>query len=355
MVWAELWALFVPTACSWVSHSTFASLKDLGGLNIFDSLDNSIIAWWGDIIKKLYQRIPDMAGYLVKANSEGQPGPMKYNHSLAQGVNLFARAIQPYRGIVMFHAFVYDSQHLNKSVWTEDQANAAVQYFGPLDGQFDDNMVIQIKYSLIDFQVHKPASPLFSNLTESNTAIKLEITQEYLGQQCHLVYLPPLWKTILDFDLHAEQQPSLVSDIVSGKRFGRCLGGYAGVANVGSNTTWEAIWPCRIYMPTGVWRGIQRATRRPFCRTGSGSHLGSTARLWTQSQTCRWSCGTHENYSGNLGIQTLTDILYLHYGPNPASQDNNPWGQWTRADKTTLYKDSYSLLAMEPIVRYLNE
>lgn len=122
----------------------FASPQTFGGLNTFDPLDASVVAFWTDITSQIYQQVPDFAGYLVKADSEGQPGPLTYNRTLADGANLFAKAIQPHGGIVMFRAFVYDQ--LNESDWYADRATAAVNYFKPLDGQFDDNVVVQIKY-----------------------------------------------------------------------------------------------------------------------------------------------------------------------------------------------------------------
>ena len=320
----------------------FASPQEFGGLDTFDPLDDSVIAWWHNMTDTIYRYVPDMAGYLVKANSEGQPGPMTYNRTLAEGANLFAKAVQPYGGIVMFRAFVYDHKSLNQTLdWKADRANAAVEYFKDLDGQFDDNVVVQIKYGPIDFQVREPPSPLFANLLETSTAIELQITQEYLGQQCHLVYLPPLWRTILDFDLRVDQQPSLVRDVVSGKRFGRRLGGYAAVANVGTNTTWlgSHLAMSNLYAygrlawdPTSDSRSIlQDWIRLTF---------GFDRRVMdvvTDMSMESWRA--YENYSGNLGIQTLTDILLGHYGPNPGSQDGNPWGQWTRADGDSIGMD----------------
>jgi len=215
----------------------FASPKNLGGLDTFDPLDPRVDAWWANVTNRIYARVPDMAGYLVKANSEGQPGPLTYNRTLAEGANMFARAAKPHGGVIMFRAFVYDN-HINPANWTADRANAAVEFFKDLDGKFDDNVVVQIKYGPIDFQVREPPSPLFSTLHKTSTAIELQVTQEYLGQQCHLVYLAPLWKEILGFDLKADNAPSKVQDIISGERFQRPLGGSAGVVNVGTNTTW---------------------------------------------------------------------------------------------------------------------
>lgn len=317
----------------------FASPQMIGGLNTFDPLDPSVVSFWGNITDQLYQHVPDMAGYLVKANSEGQPGPLTYNRTLAEGANLFAKALLPHNGVVMFRAFVYDM--LDESDWKADRANAAVQFFKGLDGQFDDNVVVQIKYGPIDFQVREPTSPLFANLMKTNTAIELEVTQEYLGQQCHLLYLPPLWKTILDFDLRVNNKTSLVRNIIGGKTFNRPLGGSAAVVNVGTNSTWlgSHLALSNLYAygrlawnPIDDIQGIvQDWSRLTF---GLDDQVVNTI---AQMSLASWPA--YENYSGNLGIQTLTDILYTHFGPNPASQDNNGYGQWTRADQTTIGMD----------------
>jgi alpha-glucuronidase len=317
----------------------FASPMDLGGLSTYDPLDPSVIAWWTNITDQIYQRVPDMAGYLVKADSEGQSGPLVYNRTLAQGANLFAKAVQPHGGIVMFRAFVYNQ--LNESDWKADRANAAVQFFAGLDGEFDDNVVVQIKYGPIDFQVREPTSPLFAHLQQTNTAIELEITQEYLGQQCHLVYLPPLWQTVLDFDLRVDNQSSLVRDIITGRRFNRRLGGSAGVVNVGTNSTWlgSHLAQSNLYAYGRLaWNPADdpESILQDWTRLTFGV---DPSVINTITQMAMESWPAYENYSGNLGIQTLTDILYTHFGPNPASQDNNGWGQWTRADHTTIGMD----------------
>jgi alpha-glucuronidase len=312
-----------------------------GNLSTFDPLDPQVIDWWQNVTDTLYARIPDMAGYLVKANSEGQPGPLTYNRTLAEGANLFANALQPHGGILVFRAFVYDSVHLNESVWTEDRANAAVQFFTGLDGKFAENALVQIKYGPIDFQVREPASPLFAYLRNTSTSIELEVTQEYLGQQCHLVYLPPLWKTVLDFDMRANHTKSLVRDIISGERFNRPLGGYAAVVNVGTNNTWlgSHLSMSNLY---GYGRLAWDPTSDPqsiledWIRLTFGFDPAVLSAITNMSMS---SWPAYENYTGNLGIQTLTDILYTHYGPNPQSQDGNPWGQWTRADHDSIGMD----------------
>ncbi|KAI1139160.1 glycoside hydrolase family 67 protein [Hypoxylon sp. FL0543] len=314
----------------------FASPQSLGGLSTFDPLDKTVIAWWTDITNKLYRNVPDLAGFLVKANSEGQPGPLTYGRTLSEGANLFAKAVKPHGGIVMFRAFVYDNQNLDERNWKDDRANAAVDFFNGLDGKFDDNVVVQIKYGPIDFQVREPPSPLFAHLKQTASAIELQITQEYLGQQCHLVYLPPLWKTVLDFDLRVDGEKSVIgSDILSGKRFNKTgLTGYAAVVNVGQNATWLGthLAMSNLYAYGRLaWDPTvsEVAVLEDWTRLTFG--LDDTVRE-TITRMSMESWPAYENYTGNLGIQTLTDITGPHYGPNPQSMDNNPWGQWTRAD-----------------------
>lgn len=317
----------------------FASPKTIGNLDTFDPLDPGVVSWWDKVTNQIYHRIPDMAGYLIKADSEGEPGPMTYNRTLSEGANLFGKALQSHDGILMYRAFVYNK--LNESNWHADRANAAVDFFGHLDGQFEDNVIIQIKYGPIDFQVREPASPLFAHMRETNTAIELQVTQEYLGQQCHLVYLPPLWRTILDFDLRVDNKPSKVRDVITGDRFNRPLGGWAGVTNVGTNTTWlgSHLAMSNLYaFGRLAWDPVQDS--EGMLREWSRLTFGLDEQVQdTIAKMSMQSWHAYENYSGNLGLQTLTDILYTHYGPNPASQDGNGWGQWTRAYHNTIGMD----------------
>ncbi|KAI0404712.1 glycoside hydrolase superfamily [Xylaria palmicola] len=322
--------------------ANFASPQTFGGLPTFDPLDETVITWWRDQTDKLYKHIPDMAGFLIKANSEGQPGPITYNRTLADGANLFAKAVKPHGGIVMFRAFVYDYQHLNERNWKDDRANAAVDFFRDLDDEFDDNVVVQVKYGPIDFQAREAPSPLFAHLRHTGSAIELQVTQEYLGQQCHLVYLPPLWKTILDFDLRVEGEKSVIGeDILSGKRFNKKLSGYAAVVNVGQNATWLGthLAMSNLYAYGRLaWdpKVDEVVVLRDWTRLTYGLNRKVVDTI-TEMSMQSWPA--YENYTGNLGVQTLTDITYNHYGPNPQSMDNNPWGQWTRADSDSIGMD----------------
>ena len=247
----------------------------------------------------------------------------------------------PHDGTIFFRAFVYDHLTLNESDWKADRANAAVDFFDGLDTKFDHNVVVQIKHGPIDFQVREPVSPLFTHLRQTPMVNELQITQEYLGQQAHLVYLAPYWKEILDFDLRVDNQSSPLSDILGGRRFGTNRGGYAGVANVGTNTTWLGSHTAmsNLYAfgklawnphndPSDI---LDSWTKLTF------SHDKDVVATINHMSMLSWPM--YENYTGNLGIQTLTNILNAHYGPDPLSQDGNPWGQWTRTDETGVGMD----------------
>lgn len=320
----------------------FASPQVLGELDTFDPLDTKVVKWWEGVTDALYKRIPDMAGYLVKANSEGQPGPMTYNRTLADGANLFARALQPHGGIILFRAFVYDHRTLNQTLdWKADRANAAVNYFDHLDGQFEHNVAIQIKHGPIDFQVREPVSPLFAHLVKTPSVVELQVSQEYFGQQAHLVYIAPMWKEVLDFDLRIDGKPSVVSDVVSGRHFGKKLGGYAGVSNVGTNSTWlgSHLAMSNLYaFGRLAWnpRQTSEGMLKEWIQLTFG-HDQKVIDVITKMSMQSWPA--YENYSGNLGLQTLTDLLLGHFGPNPGTSDGNPWGCWTRADEDSIGMD----------------
>lgn len=326
----------------------FDSPQLLGELDTSDPLNEKVIDWWQHIADELYERIPDMAGYLVKANSEGQPGPLTYNRTLAQGANMFARTVEPYGGICMFRAFVYDSKTLNQDKdWKADRANAAVEFFDGLDSEFDDNVVVQIKYGPIDFQVREPVSPLFSHLHETGSAIELQISQEYLGQQAHLVYLAPMWKELLDFDMRVDGKDSTVKDIVSGRRFGNKLSGYAGVVNAGLNSTWlgSHLAMSNLYAygklawnpDAGAENLLEEWTKMTF------SHDKKVIDVITEMSMKSWPA--YEDYTGNLGVQTLTNILNAHYGPNPASQvrQSVKYGNVALTVVSTAFRATYEM------------
>ena len=214
----------------------------IGGLDTFDPLDPTVAKWWRARFDEVYAIIPDLGGAVVKADSEGRLGPSTYHRSPADAANVIAKALKPHGGLVFYRAFVYN-HHLDWRDPKNDRAKAAYDNFHPLDGQFDDNVIIQIKHGPIDFQAREPVSPLFSGLEKTNEAIEIQITQEYTGQQHHVVFLAPMWKEVLDFDMRAGRDNAgntPIKDLVAGKVFHRPTGGYVGIANVGLDANWLA-------------------------------------------------------------------------------------------------------------------
>jgi alpha-glucuronidase len=310
-----------------------SSPKVIGGLDTFDPLDPRLSQWWREKVETIYHRIPDFGGFVVKADSEGRPGPSAYGRTPADAANVIARALKPHGGIVFYRAFVYD-HHLNWQDPKGDRARAAYDIFHPLDGGFDDNVIIQIKHGPIDFQVREPVSPLFGGLPQTNVAMELQITQEYTGQQRHLCFLPSMWKEVFDFDLQLNRNPTPVKDVVSGKTFRRPMGGLVGVANVGMDESWlgHPLAMANLYgFGRLAWNPdlSPRAIAEEWTRLTFGNDP-AVVRTLSEMQVNSWR--VYEGYTGPLGLQTLTDILGSHYGPGVESSERNGWGQWHRAD-----------------------
>jgi alpha-glucuronidase len=199
-----------------------------------DPFNPTVQKWWKNKVADIYKEIPDFGGFLVKADSEGEPGPIKYGRTHADGANLLANALKPYGGVVFWRAFVYSSNgKLNP-----DRACQAYEMFKPLDGKFAENAILQIKNGPIDFQVREPVSPLFGAMPKTNEMMELQITQEYTGHAKHVCFLVPQWKEILDFDTYAKGAGSTVKRIVEGNLFGYRYAGIAGVSNLGDNENW---------------------------------------------------------------------------------------------------------------------
>ncbi|HTW66077.1 MAG TPA: alpha-glucuronidase family glycosyl hydrolase [Bryobacteraceae bacterium] len=318
----------------------FASPKTLGGLDTFDPLDPRVAAWWRAKVDELYRAIPDLAGIIIKADSEGRAGPSAYGRTHADAANMVASALQPHGGLLFYRGFVYD-HHMDWRNRKNDRARAADDNFRPLDGKFESNAVIQIKNGPIDFQVREPASPLFGTLEKTNEAIELQITQEYLGQARHTVFLAPMWKEVLDFDMHAKGEGTPVKALVAGKVFGQWAGGFVGVSNVGLDDNWfgNQLSQANLYAfgrlawnPDLSAREISEEwTRLTF---GSDPTVNSVVN---EIQLSSWR--TYENYTGPLGLQTLTDITGNHYGVNVEASERNGWGQWHNADKQGVGMD----------------
>ena len=211
----------------------FASPIQLGKLDTADPLDKEVIRWWRRKVKEIYTLIPDFGGFLVKANSEGQPGPCDFGRTHAEGANMLADALKPYGGIVMWRAFVY-------SPTDSDRAKQAYLEFMPLDGQFHDNVIVQIKNGPIDFQPREPYSPLFTAMKQTSMMVEFQITQEYLGFSNHLAYLAPLWE-----EFFGEVRPDRLKAV-------------AGVANIGTDVNW-----CGHHFAQANWYAFGRLAWNP--------------------------------------------------------------------------------------------
>jgi alpha-glucuronidase len=325
---------FRPWGVQVVLAVDLASPKTVGGLDTFDPLDPNVAAWWKSRVDELYEGVPDLGGFVLKAASEGRAGPAAYGRTHADAANMLAHALRPHGGLLCYRGFVYDN-HMDWRNLKNDRAKAAYDNFMPLDGQFDSNVLIQIKNGPIDFQVREPASPLFGALEKTNQAIELQVTQEYTGQARHLVYLVPMWKATLDFDMHAKGAGTPVKALVAGKTFHRPEGGFIGVANVGLDDDW-----------TG--NQLSQANLYGFGRLAWNPDLSSQqiADEWTRltfgsdpkvlstiPAMLLKSWRVYEDYTGPLGLQTLTDIVGNHYGVSVEASERNGWGQWHRADE----------------------
>ena len=210
----------------------FSAPIEIGAQATADPLNSGVQQWWRNKVDEIYGLIPDFGGFLVKANSEGQPGPQDYGRTHAQGANMLAQALAPHGGIVMWRAFVYSEDS------PADRIGQAYDEFKPLDGQFDDNVLVQAKNGPLDFQPREPFHPLFGAMPQTPLALELQVTKEYLGQDTHLAYLGTLWEEVLKADTQAEGAGSTVARVVDGTLHDHATTAIAGVTNIGSDTNW---------------------------------------------------------------------------------------------------------------------
>jgi alpha-glucuronidase len=305
----------------------FGSPQSVGNLPTYDPLDPLVIAWWKARVDEIYQAVPDFAGFVLKADSEGRVGPSTYGRTHADAANVVARALAPHGGLIFYRGFVYD-HHMDWQNPKNDRARAAYDNFQPLNGKFDSNVIVQIKNGPIDFQVREPVSPLFGALPHTKEAIELQVTQEYMGQSRHNVFLVPMWKETLDFGMSGAggARPMPVKAIVAG---------FVGVANVGLDINWSGS-----HLSQANLYGFGRLAWDPdlsaqqiadeWARLTFGNNQ-LVAKTVTDGQLHSWSM--YENYTGPLGLQTLTDIVGNHYGVAVEASERNGWGQWHFADE----------------------
>jgi alpha-glucuronidase len=229
---AALATTFRPYGIKVYLTARFSAPIEIGGLKTADPLDSSVRKWWSEKINEIYSIIPDFGGFLVKANSEGQPGPQNYGRSHADGANMLASALQPHNGIVMWRAFVYSNEV------PDDRHKQAYNEFIPLDGKFMENVMVQVKNGAIDFQPREPFHPMFGAMPRTPLMMEFQITQEYLGQSTNLVFLAPMYSECLMSDTYVKGKNSLVSEVIDGSLHRYKNTGIAGVSNIGNDINW---------------------------------------------------------------------------------------------------------------------
>jgi len=304
----------------------FSAPIELGGLKTADPFDPAVAEWWKKKTDEIYALIPDFGGFLVKANSEGQPGPRTYNRNHVDGANMLAAAVAPHNGIVIWRAFVYDMKE------GYDRAAAAYDNLQPFDGKFAANVLLQVKNGPIDFQPREPFHPLFGAMPKTQVIPEFQITQEYLGQSNNLAFLAPMWREVLDADTYAKGKGSTVTKVVDGSLYKQKLTGIAGVANTGSDRNWTGQ-----DLTQSNWYAFGRLAWNPdlsskqiadewirMTLTHEAKAVATLTRLLTES---------HEAVVDYMTPLGLHHIMWggHHYGPAPW------WSREGRADWNPPY------------------
>lgn len=315
----------------------FAAPMELAGFDNCDPLEPQVAEWWKETTAHVYEVIPEFGGYLVKADSEGRPGPFTYQRTHADGANMLARALAPYGGIVIWRCFVYNCGQDWRDKKT-DRARAAYDNFIHLDGCFDENVVLQIKNGPMDFQVREPVSPLFGALKKTNMILEVQIAQEYTGQQIDLCYLPPMWREILDFDTYVQGKGSTVANIVRGAAYGQKFCGMAAVINTGNDKNWTGT-----DLAAANTYGYGRLAMEPTmsCETIAKEWTDLTLGAKVEKDVVNMlmkSWPTYEKYTSPLGIGWMVTPHY-HYGPDIDGYEYDRWGTYHRADCNGLGVD----------------
>ena len=318
---------------------SFAAPMLAGGLMTADPLEPAVAGWWERTVADIYRIIPEFGGLLVKADSEGEPGPFTYGRNHDDGANLLARAISPYGGVIIWRCFVYNCRQdwRDRSI---DRAKAQYETFIRLDGAFDDNVILQIKNGPIDFQVREPVSPLFGALKKTNQILEYQITQEYTGQQKAIFYLLPMWKTVLGHDTGADPTEGTVANTIRSGSPVKANCGIAAVVNVGTDQNW-----------TG--HKLAQANLYGFGRMVWNHHLSSEEILdeWldltftlspagkdTLSRMMMTSGDTYEAYTAPNGIGFMVRPNH-HYGPDVDGYEYDRWGTYHFADRDGIGVD----------------
>ena len=313
----------------------FGAPWSLGKLPTADPLDIAVAAWWKERAAIIYKYIPDLAGFLVKADSEGEPGPFQYGRTHADGANMLARALEPFGGEVIWRCFVYNCTQDWRDHST-DRARAAYDHFMPLDGAFDKNVILQIKFGPYDFQVREPVSPLFGALKKTRHVMELQITQEYTGHQIDLCYLPSVWEDIMKFDT-AYGEKSRIMDLIAPYREGCSnIEGFAAVVNVGLDQNWtgNTLAQANLY-GYGRMAWNPSLTAKQIADEWSVLSFGAGQTVQKITNILLSSYAAYEKYTSPFGVCFMV-TPGLHYGPNIEGYEYSRWGTYHRADMNAI-------------------
>jgi len=328
---AALADVFRPFGIRLLLSINFGAPWSQGKLPTADPLDPAVAAWWKDRATLVYKYIPDLAGFLVKADSEGEPGPFQYNRTHVDGANMLAKAVKPHGGEVIWRCFVYNCVQDWRDQ-TQDRARAAYDHFMPFDGKFDDNVILQIKFGPYDFQVREPVAPLFGALKKTRHLLELQITQEYTGHQIDMCYLPWVWQNIMEFDT-ATGPNSRIKDLVRPYKEGvSSIEGFAAVVNVGRDANWtgHTMAQANLYgygrMAWNPGISAQEIAREwSELSFGVGPVANAVADLQLRSYPA------YEKYNAPFGVCFMV-TPNTHYGPNIDGYEFSRWGTYHRAD-----------------------
>ncbi|MCR4991098.1 MAG: alpha-glucuronidase [Lachnospiraceae bacterium] len=336
---SELETLFSSYGVKLFLSLNYAAPMDDPDVKSADPLDEKVIAWWNKKFDYVYENIPGLGGFLVKADSEGRPGPFTYGRNQAEGANMLARAILKHNGLIIWRCFVYNCQQDWRDLKT-DRARSAYDYFHDLDGSFEDNVILQIKNGPMDFQVREPVTPLFGKMPKTNQMIEFQIAQEYTGQQRHVCYLIPWFKEVLNFETYAKgnkPSDSTVKDVVSGKTFGYKYSGMCAVTNTGNDDNWTGhdLAAANLY-------GFGRLSFDPdldpkkialeWIRLTFGDDEKVKENI---RKILMMSWPAYEKYSAPLGIGWMVSPNQ-HYGPDPDGYEYSKWGTYHKATCKTI-------------------
>ena len=332
----------------------YASTIEIGGLDSADPLDEGVIAWWKNKIAEVFAKIPSLKGFLVKADSEGRPGPFTYGRTQADGANMLADIVKEYGGIIIWRCFVYNCRQDWRDRKT-DRARAGYDNFMPMDGDYHDNVILQIKNGPMDFQIREPVSPLIGGLRKTNQMLEVQIAQEYTGHQIDVCYLIPMFKEILGFRTYCSENDDSVADIISGKTFNCRFSGIAAVTNTGNDFNWTGNYLAganlfgfgRLAFDIGL-SAEQIAEEFVKMTISDDDEVVETIKSILLP-----SRAIYEKYTSPLGIGWMVNPG-THYGCSVDGYEYDRWGTYHRADHLGIGVDrtdkgtGYALQYNEP-------